>query len=147
MNKFIKYLLIFLLFDIVMIVGYLSLKSLSSRSQATQESELGWTVIDEYYSPKNFIEGFIRDDAESRGLLPVSIRNFGASEKHLKKFRGKNFAGPKKAELVMMFRDMEEWMLVEIKYKDDRQHEIKRTNLYILIKEEWRLGDTGTLVY
>ena len=78
--------------------------------------------------------------------MPVSIRNFGADKKHLKKFRGKNFAGPKKAELAKMFKDMEEWMLVEIKYKDDRQQEIVRTNLYILIKEEWRLGDTGILV-
>ena len=146
MNKYIKCLLIFLLFDFIMIGGYLSLKSLSSRSRTSQEFELGWTVIDENYSPKNFIEGFIKDDAESRGLKQVSIRNFGADEKHLKKFRGKNFAGPKKAELAMMFKDMEEWMLIEIKYKDDRQQEIRRTNLYILIKEEWRLGDTGILV-
>jgi hypothetical protein len=146
MNKFIKYFLIFIIVDIVIIAGYIGIKSLSSKSSVSQKTDFEWVVIDEYYTPKNFIEGFIKNDAEARGLLPVSIRNYGKNEEYLKKFRGKNFAGPKKAQLDMMFKDMEDWMLIEMKYKHDKEHEIRRTNLYILIKEEWRLGDTGILV-
>lgn len=147
MNKFMKYLLIFIIIDALLIGGYfLFIKPPSSSKTQSAESELQWVVIDEYYTPQNFVEGFIKGDAESKGFLPISIRNYGQDKKFLKKFRGKNFAGPSEAQLKMMYKDLEEWQLIEMKYKDEREREVQLTNLYVLIKEEWRLGDTGILV-
>ncbi|MBU4203505.1 MAG: hypothetical protein KKD59_06090 [Acidobacteria bacterium] len=145
MNKFIKYLLIFLIVDILILGAYFGLKGLNSGGRTPASDDYEWVEMDSYYTPKNFIEGFLRDDAESRSLLPISIRNFGENTKVLKTFLGKNFAGPKEVELKMMFPGMEEWILVEIKYKDEKKREIQRANLYVLIKEEWRLADTGSL--
>ncbi len=145
MNKFIKYVIVFFIIDILAAAGFFGIRSLTSKRQKPEEFAYAWVEIDESYIPANFIEAFIKRDAEARGMLPVSIRNFGHDERILKKFRGKNFADPKEAQLRMMFKDMEDWMLVEMKYKDKRDREIQRANLYILIKEEWRVGDSGTL--
>lgn len=146
MNKFIKYFFIFLLIDILILGIYFGVKALRSGGKTPVSDDYEWMEIDASYTPKNFVEGFIQNDAAAKGLLPVSIRNFGDNPKILKIFRGKNFAGPKEVELKMMYSGMEEWMLVEIKYKDEKGREIKRVNLYILIQEEWRLADTGRLV-
>ena len=151
MNKYMKYLLIFILIDAILIGGYfLFIKGpssgISDSPGVDSKNEYEWIVIDEYYSPQNFVEGFIKSDAEAKGLFPISIRNYGKDKKALKRFQGKNFARPTEAQLAMMYKDLEEWQLIEMKYKDKREREILRTNLYVLIKEEWRLGDTGTLI-
>ncbi|MFW6160505.1 MAG: hypothetical protein ACOC57_05120 [Acidobacteriota bacterium] len=62
----------------------------------------------------------------------------------LKKFRGSKLAGPGQAQLNMMYPGLEDWMLVEIKYKRN-EREAVRAVLYILLKGEWRVADSGSL--
>jgi predicted nucleotidyltransferase len=46
----------------------------------------------------------------------------------------------------MAFPDLEDWMLIDIKYKNEKDQEILRTVLYVLIEGNWRVGDSGTLL-
>ena len=145
MNKIVKYLIIFLIIDVVAFGGYFALKALLKGPDAGETDQAEWMVMDEYYTPRDFIERFIFMEAEAQGLLPVSIKNYGRDQKALKRFRGRNFAGPNEAQLTMMFSGMEDWRLVELKYTDEKDREVQRAVLYILIDENWRVGDSGTL--
>jgi hypothetical protein len=116
-----------------------------SRQDRTQEELFVWVIMDDYYVPRNPVEEFIYNDAETKGFLPVSIRNYGKNKKALKSFRGKNFAGPTEAQIKMMFKGLEDWMLLDIKYKDEKEREVLRTVLYIFVEGTWRVGDSGSL--
>jgi len=113
----------------------------------TQDEDMGivWVTMDEFYVPRNTVEEFIYRDAETKGLLPVLIRNYGKEKKALKSFRGKNFAGPTEAQINMMFKGLEDWMVLDIKYKDEKEREVLRTVLYVLVEGTWRVGDSGSL--
>jgi Ser-tRNA(Ala) deacylase AlaX len=39
-----------------------------------------------------------------------------------------------------------DWILVDVKYKNEKHQEIARTILYVSGKGQWRVGDSGTLL-
>jgi len=143
-----KIILIILIIDLVVVGGYLGLKSLS-KGEKISSTDFEWITIDESYTPTNQIEQFIQEDAFKQGILPVYLRNYDQNKKVLKKFRGSRFAGPKEAELNMMFPGLEDWLLVEIKYKvsQPREREIVRAVLYVMVKGEWLVGDSGRIIW
>jgi hypothetical protein len=145
MNKVVKILVIFLVIDAVVIGGYFGYKALTTEKSDTVEDSSEWVLVDEYYQPKDYIEGFIKDDAEQRGILPIHIRNYGKDKKALKKFRGKNFARPGETQLKLKYRDMEDWKLVEIKFTGDSGREGQRAVLYVYEDGEWKVGDNGVI--
>jgi hypothetical protein len=145
MNKVVKILLIFLAFDIVVIGGYFGFKALSGGGKDSPSSSYEWIRIDENYFPQDYIEEFIKSDAEERGMFPVLLRNYGRDLKMLKKFRGKNFAGPAEAQLKLRFRDLEDWQLIEIKYTGETGRETQRAILYIQEGGDWKVGDNGVI--
>lgn len=146
MNKFIKIFIIFLIIDIVLIAGYLIYKEFLSGKPSADQLEYDWVTIDEYYTPKSYVEEFIKNDSAQKNLLPVYIRNYGKDPAILRKFSGSNFAKPNKAQLNMMYNGLEDWMLIDLKYKTKQDKEITRTILYILLDGTWRVGDSGTLL-
>lgn len=105
-----------------------------------------WVTIDESYTPRNYIEEFIKTDSEEKGIFPVSIRNYGQDPSILRRFRGTHFAKPNEAALNMAYPDLEDWMLIDIKYKNERDQEVQRTVLYVQIGGHWRVGDSGRLL-
>ncbi len=105
-----------------------------------------WVTIDESYTPRNYIEEFIKTDSEEKGIFPVNIRNYGRDAAVLKRFRGSQFAGPSEAALNMAYPELEDWMLIDIKYKNERDQEVQRTVLYVQIDGHWRVGDSGRLL-
>lgn len=109
-------------------------------------SAVPWVTVDEAYPPGDPVESFIKTDAENRGALPVQIRNYGRSEAVLKLFKGKKFAQPSANVLSMFFKALEDWKVVDIKYKAENEREIVRTVLYVLTEKRWTVGDTGVLV-
>jgi len=113
---------------------------------SSRADEYEWTAIDEDYTPKNYVEEFIKYDSEQKGLLPVNIRNFGKDASVLRRFRGSNFAKANEAALKMAFPDLEDWMLIDLKYKNEKGQEVMRTVLYVLVKGSWRVGDSGSLL-
>lgn len=145
MNKIIKILLIFLIFDAVVVGGYFGYKSLFKGSLKSTDSDYEWEIIDENYTPKNFVEEFIKLDSAQKGLFPVSMKNYGKDKSVLRKFRGKNFASPNEARLKMMYKGLEDWMLIDLKYKTEKEREVLRTILYVQINGTWKVGDTGVL--
>jgi hypothetical protein len=110
----------------------------------TQKYE--WTIVDENYVPRNYIEEYLKNDAAAKGIFPVSLRNYGKDASILKKFKGSNFAGPSEAVLNMSFKGLEDWMLVDVKYKNEKNREIQRTILYVYLEGAWRVGDSGQLM-
>lgn len=146
MNKILKVLLIFLAFDILVVAGYFGYKALAPQSGIAAAAEYEWITVDESYEPKNDVERFIKTDAEQKGLLPVSIRNYGRSAAVLKSFQGSNFARPNETVLGMSYPGLEDWMLLDIKYKNENERDIQRTVLYVMIKGQWRVGDSGRLI-
>ncbi len=144
MNKVVKIVLIFIVVDIVIIGGYLGYKAIFSNGSGSQEYE--WVRMDAYYSPKDYIEEFNMKDAAAKDLFPVFIKNYGKDKKKLRKFRGKHFAGPKESTLRMKYRKMEDWQLVELKYKEKNEREITRVILYIHEDGVWKVGDSGKLI-
>ncbi len=145
MNKIVKILLIFLIVDAVIIGGYFGFKALSSPRGDRGEGAYEWIRIDEDYFPKDFIEDFIKRDAEERDLLPVFIKNYGRDSKVLKKFRGKNFAGPNETQIRLKYRNLEDWQLIEIKFTAEVGREAQRAVLYVQEGGEWKVGDNGTI--
>jgi hypothetical protein len=105
-----------------------------------------WITIDEDYTPRDYVEDFIKKDSEEKGIFPVSIRNYGRDTAILKRFRGSQFAKPSEAALNMAYPDLEDWMIIDIKYENEKKQEILRTVLYIQIDGNWRVGDSGRLI-
>ncbi|MEW5900891.1 MAG: hypothetical protein AB1715_05460 [Acidobacteriota bacterium] len=114
--------------------------------QGPQPEDYEWVTIDENYVPKNFVEEFIKSDSEEKGIFPVHIKNYGNEPAVLKRFRGTNFARPNEAALNMAYPGLEDWMLVDIKFTNERGQEVLRTVLYIQIEGSWQVGDNGSLM-
>jgi len=145
MNRILKIVILFLILDIILIGGYFIARSFLGRSAGTSDLEKEWTTMDEYYTPKDLVEDFIQQDAAAKDIFPVSIRNYGNDKSILKRFRGSRFAGPTEAQLKMMFKGMEDWKLIDIKYKDEKDREVQRSVLYVYFDGEWSVGDSGLL--
>jgi hypothetical protein len=142
MNKLAGILCILLLIGALAIGGQIACKGKGSVS-----SGYDWVTIDKNYNPQNTIEEFLRDDAAAKGYLPVYIKNYGKNKKILRQFKGQRFAQPNNdTVLKMMFNGMEDWMIVDLKYKNEKEQEVKRTLLYINVRGKWMLGDSGSLL-
>ena len=146
MNKIVKIVVIFLIIDIVIIAGYFAYKNVILKPSKQISEEYEWITVDEYFTPRNFVEEFIKNDSAEKGLFPVQIKNYGKNPSILKRFRGTQFAQPTQAQLNMMYRGLEDWMLVDLKFKSKEDKEIVRTILYIQLDGNWRVGDSGKLM-
>jgi hypothetical protein len=144
-NKVLKVVVIFLVMDVVAAAAYFGFKAVTGKRTNPQD-EYAWVTVDESYQPRNSIEEFVKADAGQKGLLPVYLRNYGRNAAVLKKFRGANFAGANEAVLEMAYRGLQDWMLVDLKYKDEKERDIQRTMLYAQIGGQWRVADSGQLM-
>ncbi len=144
MNKTLKILLIFLLFDAVVLGAYFGIKALGGK-RSNPAADYEWTAMDESYQPQDSIEEFIKNDAAEKELFPVYIRNYKRNKAVLKLFRGTKFARASESVLNLSYPGLEDWMLIDIKYKNEKQQDIQRTILYVMIKNEWRVADSGRL--
>jgi len=135
---------------LVLIVALLAAAAYMASSpgcrKGSKADDFQWIQIDENYTPQNYVEEFIKNDSEQKGIFPVNIRNYGRDNSILRRFRGTNFAKPNEAALKMAFPDLEDWMLIDIKYKNERDQEVLRTVLYVQVEGNWRVGDSGTLL-
>jgi hypothetical protein len=144
MNKTTKIIIIFLLIDALGVGAYFLSRAL--KGGGTKAADVPWTTIDEAYQPANAVEEFIKTDARNREALPVYIRAYGKDARILRKFKGREFAQPNERVLALFFKGLDDWMVVDIKYKTESQREVVRTMLYVLDGGQWKVGDTGTLV-
>jgi len=142
MRRTIRSLLLSVFSLAVVVGGYYLIRSMGSGRPA---EEVPWTVVDAAYVPRGAVEEFIKADAERQGALPIQIRNYGRDSKVLGRFRGKQFARPNESVLAMFFKGLDDWTIVDIKYKTESEREVQRTLLYILENGQWKVGDTGTL--
>jgi hypothetical protein len=153
MKKFLR------IFNISLLIGTLALLTgFSACKGKGGASEYQWVTIDENYTPKDAVEEFLKNDAGIRDNFPIQIRNYGHDTKILRKFKGMRFAQANKNVLGMFFKGMEDWMIVDIKWKvkDERKQkpeeeprkelEAKRTMLYVYAGGKWTVGDSGTLL-
>ena len=145
MSKAIKIVIIVILIDVVLMGGYFGFKLLSSKKSKSDTDEYEWVRVDEYYSPKDYIEEYIFNDSQAKELLPVFIKNYGRDKKVLKRFRGKNFVKPSVAQVKLQYRSLADWQLIDLKYTDENEREIERTILYVQENGSWKVGDFGVL--
>lgn len=145
MKQVLKILAIFLVIDAVIIAAYIAYKSFSGGGESKEASAYEWATIDENFQPRDFIEEYIKNEASQKGLFPVYMRDFDKDESVLRNFIGSRFANPNVASLRMAYPGMEDWKLIDIKYKDEQEREIRRTILYIFIEGAWKVGDSGQL--
>jgi hypothetical protein len=146
MNKTAKILVIFLAVDAVIAGFYFGIKAISSGSGESPEDAYEWKTMDEQYQPEDYVEQFIKEDALGKGIFPVQIRNYGRNGDVLKRFKGKNFARSSESSLNLAFPGLDDWTLIDVKYKNEKDMEVARTILYISIKNQWRVGDSGKLM-
>ena len=135
-----------LTFSVLTGLAAMLLFAASGCKKGTQAEDYAWITIDENYAPQNYIEEFIKSDSEQKGLFPVYIKNYGKDKSILGRFRGSNFAKPNEAQLNMAFAGLDDWMLVDIKYTNEKNQEVLRTVLYVQIEGAWRVGDSGSLL-
>ncbi len=128
------------------ILGLFACKKNSSDEVNIDGSEYEWVTIDEFYIPEDVFEEFIKNDSAEKDLLPVEIKNYGNNKAVLRKFKGTNFAGPTEAQIKMMYNGLEEWKLIDLKYKNKEKKDIQRTILYVNINGDWMVGDSGALI-
>jgi hypothetical protein len=147
MKKFIKILNILLIIGAIAIGGLTIGGQIACKGKGSVSSGYDWVTIDKSYNPQNTIEEFLRDDAAAKGYFPVYIKNYGKNKKILRQFKGKRFAQTNnETVLEMQFKGMEDWMIIDLKYKNEKEQEVKRTLLYINVRGKWMLGDSGTLL-
>lgn len=133
-------------FTIMLLAAAALISGLPGCRKGSTADDYQWIEIDESYTPQNYVEEFIKNDSEEKGLFPVSIRNYGKDISILRRFRGTNFAKSNEAALKMAFPELEDWMLIDIKYKNEKNQEVLRTVLYVQVEGNWRVGDSGTLL-
>jgi hypothetical protein len=146
MNKTLKIIGYFLIFDILVVAGYFAYKTLLGGKSGSKPEDYEWVTIDENYATQNYVEEFIKNDAAQKGIFPVYIRNYGKDPGVLKRFVGTNFARPTEARVSMMYKGLDDWMLIDLKYKNEKDMEVLRTILYVEIKGTWQVGDSGKLL-
>jgi len=131
----------------VLLAAFVLLAALAAvRCGGPKRDAVPWVTMDESYAPKNAVEEFIKSDAEVRDALPVEIRNYGRDKSVLARFKGRQFAEPTENVLNMFFKGLDDWMVVDIKYKNDKERDVQRTMLYVLAAGRWTVGDSGTLL-
>lgn len=146
MSKPLRMLLIFLLIDAVAVGVYFLVKGSGSGSGADPTKDFAWTTMDAYYQPVTELEESIKTDYEEKGLLPFQFRNYGRNAAVLKKFRGSKLVGAGVSVLEMTFKGLEDWAIVDVWIKGENNREIRRTVLYILHENAWKVADSGRLV-
>lgn len=146
MSKAVRALLIFLAVDALALGVYFLAKSIGSGKGADPTKDYAWVTMDAYYQPASELEEYIKTSTDEQGLLPLQFRNYGQSGAILKKFRGSKMVGAGKSVLEMAFPKLEDWALVDIWIKGEEGREIRRTVLYILTDNAWKVGDSGRLV-
>ena len=129
-----------------LIIDALLLGGLTGCKKGARNEDYPWVTIDENYVPQNYIEEFIKSDSGQKGIFPVYIKNYERDKSILRLFRGSNFARPNEAALNMAFKDLEDWMLIDLKYNNEKRQEVLRTVLYVQIDGSWRVGDSGRLL-
>jgi len=145
MGKTAKFVLLFLAFDAVVIGGYFGFRALKGRGGSILDA-YDWVTIDAAYVPKNDVESFLKTDAENIGAFPFHIKNYGSDEKVLRRFKGRQYANATGNLLKMLNKGMTDWMIVAIRYEDENQREVNRTVLYLLVQNQWKVGDAGTII-
>lgn len=145
MSKTVKIILIFLVFDILVIAGYFLYKAHFAGRGPSDINDYDWVTIDETYSPRDYVEEFIMKESAAKGYFPVLIKNYGRNKKILRRFQGNKLANPKEAVLKMMFDGLEDWQILDLKYTNEDDREIKRTILYVMERGTWKVGDNGSL--
>jgi hypothetical protein len=85
-------------------------------------------------------------DYEEKGLLPFQLRNYGRNAAVLKKFLGSKLVGAGVPVLEMTFKGLEDWAVVDIWIKGEDNRDIRRSVLYILHENAWKVVDSGRLV-
>jgi hypothetical protein len=146
MSKPLRMLFIFLLIDAVAVGVYFLAKGSGSGPGADPTKDFAWTTMDAYYQPATELEQSIKTDYEEKGLLPFQFRNYGRNAAVLKKFRGSKLVGAGVPVLEMTFKGLEDWAVVDIWIKGVDNREIRRTVLYILRENEWKVADSGRLL-
>ncbi len=145
MNKALKVIIIFLAFDAVAAGLYFGYRALSGKGPGP-EDEYTWVTVDESYQPRNSVEEYLKADAVRQGLLPAHIKDYGRNAKVLKRFRGTKLAGANEAVLNVTFPGVQDWMLVDLRYKTEKERDVERTMLYVQVDGQWKVGDSGRLM-
>lgn len=145
MSKALRGLVLFLVFDAVVVGAYFGIKALRSGRDFDPTAGAAWVTMDAYYQPSSELEQVIKTDYEVKELLPLQFRNFGRSASVLKKFRGAKLAGAGISVLEMQFKGLEDWAVIELWIKGEEGREIRRTVLYVLTANAWKVGDSGRL--
>jgi hypothetical protein len=145
MSKTARIIFVFLLFDMIVVGGYFGYKALT-RNTGNTSDDYPWVTIDQNYAPQDAIEEFIKNDSSVRNLLPVYIKNYGHDASILRRFKGTRFAKPNPGLLDMFFKGLRDWILVDLKYKNEKKQDVQRTILYVNVDGTWKVGDNGSLL-
>lgn len=146
MTKISKIVLTFLAVDAILIGAYFLITSLVPGGGKAPMEDFPWETMEVHTVPGNEIEAILKSDAEARDLFPLYFRNYGRDRGVLKKFKGSHFVKPSKAVIEFSFPGLDDWRLVDIRFKNEKDLEIKRTILYVSVRGAWSVGDSGTLI-
>lgn len=113
---------------------------------SSEVEKYDWVRVDQDYKPQNYVETYIKKESAKKGLFPFQMKNYDQNKSILRLFRGRNFANPTEAQLNMMYKGLQDWMLIDLKYTAENDQEVLRTLLYVKIDDEWQVGDSGHLM-
>ena len=148
MSQTVRRAVAFPVLSIIALAGAFSFGSLACKSSGSGggAEKYAWVTIDESYQTTDPVEAFIKNDSAARNMLPVSVRNYGNDPDVLKRFKGSRFAGPNAGVLKMFYKGLQDWKLIDLKYKNDKKRDVERTVLYVEDGGAWTVADSGTLM-
>ena len=145
MSKPLRILVIFLVVDALAVGAYFGVKAIGKGGGGDPAQAYDWVTMDAWYQPAAEVEQSVKDDYGERDLLPLQFRNYGRDTAVLRKFRGSKLVGAGTSVLEMTFKGLEDWAIVDLRIKSGDDREIRRTVLYVLAGNEWKVGDSGRL--
>lgn len=146
MSKPVKIVLVILAIDILAAAAYFGIRALSRGSAGEPQDAYEWRTLDGSAAPQDRVEAYILEDSLQKGISPVRVRNFGQNRAVLRRFMGSRFPRPSPSVLNMAWPNLEDWLLLEIRYRNPDGREIHRTLLYVKLEGQWQVGDTGRLL-
>jgi|GEM_PF-4758346 len=105
----------------------------------------GWVKIDQDYKAKHPVEKMIKEGRLKENMPLTLIKNYGKDPSVMQRYRSGVFGGLTAEKIKSVYKECEDWMVIGLKYKDEKGYENNLALLYIKLNGSWTVGDAGGL--
>lgn len=141
MRKSVKILIIFFVILAIAIGGYLGFHKIFSNKQQTSSEYGKWIKIDRNYKPGDGVESVVKQYAQEENIYPFLIRKI-KDPSLFGQFKGFLASGLTEED-IKESDYYQDWVIVDLKYKDENGKEVYRRALFVQVADgKWGVIDS-----